>query len=147
VSSHTRPADPPSPLERSLIALLWIEGALLLLLIVAGTFLLSLQADEAWNLLPIQTLVETGEYTHPAAPSARMSGGPDVLVQSLLFWLGADALHLLRAVALAPGEHEVRFRYAPTSFRLGVAISAVSLLLLAALCTAVHRRHAGGHAR
>lgn len=34
-----------------------------------------------------------------------------------------EANHCFRAVALTPGEHEVRFRYRPTSFRLGMAIS------------------------
>ena len=100
MSSQSPPADSPGRTERALRTLLWVEGGLLLVLLLASPFLFSLQADEAWNLLPIQTLVETGQYTHPAAPPARMSGGPYVWVQSLLLWLGGDTLPLLRAFPL-----------------------------------------------
>ena len=41
------------------------------------------------------------------------------------------ANHAFRAVALAPGEHEVEFAYAPTSFRVGVGLLAVGLAVLA----------------
>ena len=88
-------------LERGLLALLWLGLGTLACLLLASPFLLSLQADEAWNLLPIQTLVTSGVYTHPSAPPARMSGGPYLLVQSLVLWLGGDSLPALRAFPAA----------------------------------------------
>ncbi|MFW6189392.1 MAG: YfhO family protein [Planctomycetota bacterium] len=40
--------------------------------------------------------------------------------------------YMLRAVRLGAGEHTVRFRYRPASFRLGAGLTALGLLLLAA---------------
>ncbi len=47
------------------------------------------------------------------------------------------ANHALRAVAIAPGEHEIEFHYQPLSFQIGLYLSAISLgvwLLTAAWC-------------
>ena len=41
--------------------------------------------------------------------------------------------YLLRGVALRPGDHTVEMRYAPVSWRIGWIISAIALLVLAAL--------------
>jgi hypothetical protein len=41
--------------------------------------------------------------------------------------------HAFRAVKLAPGRHEVEFRYAPMSVRLGVALSALAAIVTGAL--------------
>lgn len=38
------------------------------------------------------------------------------------------ANHLFRAVQLSPGSHEIEFRYEPTSFRIGLAITAATAL-------------------
>jgi hypothetical protein len=40
---------------------------------------------------------------------------------------------VLRAVAVAPGPHEVVFEYDPLAFRLGVWVSAAALIVGAAL--------------
>jgi hypothetical protein len=46
-----------------------------------------------------------------------------------------------RGIFLAPGSHQVMFRYEPTSFRIGFAISITSATLVALLlCSAVLRR-------
>ncbi|GIW03816.1 MAG: hypothetical protein KatS3mg059_0436 [Thermomicrobiales bacterium] len=47
--------------------------------------------------------------------------------------------HVLRAVALAPGEHVVEMRYEPASLRAGVWITAGALLLLPVLALAATR--------
>ncbi len=56
------------------------------------------------------------------------------------------ANHFFRGVQLAPGSHRVEFRYDPLSFRIGMAISLVSLLVLTAISLALvyvrHQRHA-----
>ena len=41
--------------------------------------------------------------------------------------------YLLRGVQLGPGRHRVEFRYEPSDWRIGLAISAISLLVLLAL--------------
>ena len=41
--------------------------------------------------------------------------------------------HAFRAVKLAPGRHEVEFRYAPMSVRLGLALSALAAIVTGAL--------------
>src|SRR5262249_29257772 len=41
--------------------------------------------------------------------------------------------HAFRAVKLAPGHHDVEFRYAPMSVRLGLALSALAAVVTAAL--------------
>jgi hypothetical protein len=43
-------------------------------------------------------------------------------------WITAN--YLFRGVLLAPGSHVVRFQYEPASFRLGVLISVIGLVLL-----------------
>jgi hypothetical protein len=45
------------------------------------------------------------------------------------------ANYLFRAVPLEPGEHHVTFAYRPWSFRLGVGVSVLSLLVLLGLAT------------
>jgi hypothetical protein len=47
--------------------------------------------------------------------------------------------HVLRAVALAPGEHVIEMRYEPASLRAGVRITAGALLLLPMLALAATR--------
>ncbi|RPJ46825.1 MAG: hypothetical protein EHM19_03735, partial [Candidatus Latescibacterota bacterium] len=54
--------------------------------------------------------------------------------------------YAFRAVALPPGEHEIVFRYRPASFRIGAALSAVSLVLLLLLAVRA-RRSAPARAR
>jgi len=80
--------------------------------------------------------------------------GPCLLFLSDLFYPGWEATvdgaearvlranHAFRAVALAPGEHVVEFRYRPASFRLGAAVSLGAALAVAALLAAgvVRRR-------
>ncbi len=52
------------------------------------------------------------------------------------------ANHFFRGVQLAPGTHTVEFTYEPLSFRIGMAISLVSLLVLTAISLAlVYARH------
>jgi hypothetical protein len=41
--------------------------------------------------------------------------------------------HAFRAVKLGPGRHDVEFRYAPTSVRLGLALSALAAIVAGAL--------------
>ena len=41
--------------------------------------------------------------------------------------------HAFRAVKLGPGRHDVEFRYAPTSVRLGLALSALAAIVTGAL--------------
>jgi membrane protein YfhO len=41
--------------------------------------------------------------------------------------------HAFRAVKLGPGHHDVEFRYAPTSVRLGLALSALAAIVTGAL--------------
>lgn len=41
---------------------------------------------------------------------------------------------LFRAVRVSAGRHEVRFDYAPASFRIGAALSIAAVLVLASLC-------------
>lgn len=89
-----------SRLERSLLVVLRVELGLLFLLLCAGPFLLSLQADEAWNLLPIGMLAETGVYAHPATPPAFMSAGPYLLAEFVLYQVGGNSLPLLRSFPL-----------------------------------------------
>ncbi|MGE5216505.1 MAG: YfhO family protein [Chloroflexota bacterium] len=43
------------------------------------------------------------------------------------------ANHFFRGVQLSPGTHRVEFRYEPLSFRIGLAISLISLLTLTAI--------------
>jgi hypothetical protein len=47
------------------------------------------------------------------------------------------ANHFFRGVQLAPGTHRVEFRYEPLSFRIGLAISLISLLTLTAISLAL----------
>ncbi len=49
---------------------------------------------------------------------------------------------LFRAVPLEPGQHTVIFEYQPMSFRLGVLVSAASLLLVIGISIILHRRFA-----
>jgi len=51
------------------------------------------------------------------------------------------ANYLFRCVPLTPGEHEVVFRYRPRSFRLGVALSFLGLILLVGSFIAGILRH------
>jgi hypothetical protein len=56
------------------------------------------------------------------------------------------ANYMFRGVLVPAGRHVVEFRYAPESFRLGLVITAISLLLCAALLAADayrRRRRAG----
>jgi uncharacterized membrane protein YfhO len=55
------------------------------------------------------------------------------------------ANYSFRAVALPPGEHEVRFVYAPTSFRAGLFASLVTLLGLVAAGVVQALRRRGRH--
>lgn len=75
-----------------------------------------------------------------------------VLVLSDLFFPGWKATvdgrqvpihrvdYLLRGVVVMPGRHTVDFRYEPATWRAGLAISAVSLLVLVGLAAAGWRR-------
>ena len=54
------------------------------------------------------------------------------------------ANYAFRAVRLEPGEHQVHMTYAPRSWRLGVAVSGLTLLILVALYPLVSRRPASG---
>ena len=40
-----------------------------------------------------------------------------------------NANYLFRAIVIGPGEHQVRFKYEPLSFKLGLAISVTTLIL------------------
>jgi hypothetical protein len=73
------------------------------------------------------------------------AGAPAVLALSDLFYPGWEATvdgkpaeilranYLMRALAISPGAHEVRFLYRPASFRSGMAVSAVGGLAIAFL--------------
>jgi uncharacterized membrane protein YfhO len=50
------------------------------------------------------------------------------------------ANHLLRAVHLSPGTHEVRFRYGATRFRVGAAVSVLTIGMLVVLWATSRRR-------
>ena len=54
--------------------------------------------------------------------------------------------HALRAVWLPPGRHQVEFRYAPASFRVGLLVSALTALVVAGLLWAPGRRATSGAA-
>jgi uncharacterized membrane protein YfhO len=74
--------------------------------------------------------------------SATVDGAPAPL-------LVAD--HMLRAVALQAGEHEVRFVYRDPALRRGLALTICGVVLLLALAfagsvPALRRRFAGGTA-
>ena len=84
------------------------------------------------------------------------AAAPALLVLSDLFYPGWEATvdgrpaeilqanYVMRAVAIPPGAHEVRFLYRPASFRAGVAASAVGCLAVALLISCrlwPRRRH------
>jgi uncharacterized membrane protein YfhO len=52
------------------------------------------------------------------------------------------ANYTFRAVPLVPGEHEVRFFYEPRPLMVGLAVSALSLIMLVFLITSVRNRPA-----
>jgi hypothetical protein len=65
------------------------------------------------------------------------------------FWIvDVDGIHapllrangLFRAVRLAPGRHEVRFRYRPTPFYVGLAVSLVTAFMLLLACGGTAQR-------
>jgi membrane protein YfhO len=56
------------------------------------------------------------------------------------------ANHALRAVWLQPGRHRVVFRYEPASFRIGLLVSVLAALAVAALLVASARRRSAGAA-
>jgi hypothetical protein len=80
------------------------------------------------------------------------AGAPGFVVLTDLFYPGwrasvggrevpvYHANYLFRAVRVEAGEHEVRFEYAPTSFRAGILVSLVSALLVAAVGWTCWRR-------
>jgi Bacterial membrane protein YfhO len=47
--------------------------------------------------------------------------------------------HALRAIALPPGRHEVQFRYVPSTFRWGLALSGLASLVIVGLVWAPRR--------
>jgi hypothetical protein len=53
-------------------------------------------------------------------------------------WLTAD--YFFKAVELGPGRHTVRFAYRPGSFRLGLALSGLGLVIVGAIVAAGRRR-------
>jgi len=69
---------------------------------------------------------------------AEMDGRPAAILPANLAF---------RAVALPPGEHVVRFRYEPRSFRLGLALGCVALLVTLALAAGFPRRPGDGAGR
>ncbi len=71
--------------------------------------------------------------THYPGWTALVDGRPAPLLR-------AD--YIFRGVPLGPGTHTVRFRYAPASFRLGAALTALSataLLVMAGLAFRARR--------
>jgi uncharacterized membrane protein YfhO len=46
----------------------------------------------------------------------------------------------LRGVPIEPGEHTVRFRYAPARVRVGAVLTGGTLLMLAVGAVVLHRR-------
>ncbi|PIW66728.1 MAG: hypothetical protein COW11_01885 [Candidatus Omnitrophica bacterium CG12_big_fil_rev_8_21_14_0_65_43_15] len=73
---------------------------------------------------------------------ANVSGSPKFLVLSDTYYPGWKAIvdgkyqkiiradYILRAVYLAPGSHHVEFIYSPMSFKLGIIISLLTLLII-----------------
>ena len=91
-------------------------------------------------------------YTPDRLTIATESAAPGLLVVSEIYESGWRAYvdgvpapvlptdHALRGVPLPAGEHVVELRYEPLSLRLGLLISGVAALLIAAICAAAIRR-------
>jgi hypothetical protein len=87
-----------------------------------------------WSLVLVEAVrpaVLVWSDLHYPGWRVEVDGRPAILMR-------ADAA--FRGVALEPGQHEVRFVYAPTSFRVGAGLTAISLVACIALVAGDRRR-------
>ena len=96
------------------------------------------------------------EWIHRDANSFQLkvnAPSPSVLVASQIYYPGwkasidgaavpvVPANYALTAISLPSGQHDVRFSYDPASIRIGATVSALSLMIMAALMWFSRRRH------
>ena len=102
--------------------------------------------------LHIESTVEISRYTQNEIVIDVQTGRPGILVLSEWHypawkaWIDGEEVpvlradHALRAVAVRPGRHQVRFAYCSDSVARGVAASVITILVMLAVSLVFHRR-------
>ena len=98
----------------------------------------SVTLQDSPNAVTIRAVSESGEFLVLA----------DTFYPGWQATLDGEAAEILRAnyafraVALAPGEHTIVFRYAPPSFTVGAAISLAALIIVIGILVVLSLRRA-----